>query len=149
MTLREICGSLSCSSATNSRKLPLGARMLASSPEPSVELSFTDVYVELAGSTISAPNAPWMIDDSFGQFRNRLVPSSRSAQNWYVKVWPGATLESGSKPIAAPAEPWGSAGSSPRLSPARDDVSFLSVMFRQSPELARMARGTVGSVPFW
>src|SRR5437660_7466135 len=88
-----------------------------------------------------------MIDDSLAQFMNRLVPSSRSAQNRYVKLWPGATLESGSKPIGAPAEPSGSAGSRPRLRPARDDVSFLSVMLTQSPALARMARGTTGSVP--
>src|SRR5215472_2319386 len=125
LTLREIWTASSCSSATNSRNFPLGARMFASRPELSVELSFTDVYVEPAGSTISAPNAPWMSEDSLAQLRNMLVPSSRSAQNLYVNVWPGATLESGSKPMGTPADPSGSDGSRPRLSPARVVVPFL------------------------
>src|ERR1041385_7170847 len=147
MMLREICAALSWNSVTNSRNLPLGARMLARRPELSVELSVTDVYVEPAGSTIRAPNAPWMIDDSLAQFMNMLVPSSRSAQNLYVKLWPGATLESGSNPTAAPNDPCGSNGSLPRLKPARVALSFLSVMLTQSPGLARIPSGTVGSVP--
>src|SRR5437762_1281367 len=135
MTLREICAALSWDNVTNSRDLPLGARMSASRPELSVELSVTDVYAEPVGSTIRAPNAPWTIDDSLGQFMNMFVPSSRSAQNLYVKLWPGATLESGSNPTAAPKDPCGSNGSLPRLKPARVDVSFSSVVLTQSPGL--------------